>query len=98
MGQKIKKIERTVWSLLVVLLGLASTVWGLTAFFVHDLPLGSKFTPAGRDLSIITLAVILGIFSVLWGLADLQIRRHHAAKKHDTNGTGGSASSQNTDE
>ena len=74
-------IVRTAWSLLVVLLGLASTIWGLAAFFEGDLPLGSKYTPAGRDLSMISLAVILGIFSMLWGLADLQIRRHHAAKK-----------------
>lgn len=76
---------RTAWSLLVLLLGLASTIWGLAAFFADDLPLGSKYTPAGRDLSIITLAIFLGIFSVLWGLADIQIRRHHAAKKETDN-------------
>ena len=76
------KTTRFLWPLLVVLIGLASTTWGLAAIFADDLPLGSKFTPAGRDLSIISLAVILGIFSVLWGLADLQILRHHAAKEN----------------
>jgi len=76
-------IVRTIWALLVILLGLVSTIWGLTAFFGDELPLGSKYTTEGRDFSTITLAVLLGIFSVLWGLADIQIRRHHAAKEKD---------------